>query len=270
MLKPVPPQTAMFARATYRPVPPRAGPAAGRPSWSQDVVEGADAGQVEEAPEQRGDHAGDGVGQEDREPGERREPGAVGVQQQREQQRQAEHHRHHDAAVAEDPQRAVRAVRVGAGRRCSCSRPAHTSCGRPRPGPSPETLTLRRLRQTAYPMGSAKNRREQQRGRREEQVRRAACPERRGMRDSFRRAGPRRRATACRRVRAVVSSVTLKPCFFMSSTVVCCMVASAAVKSDLVLGGGAEGVVEGAVGDVDVRAPGDGRPSSRRSSRPSV
>jgi hypothetical protein len=78
-------------------------------------VERADVGKVEETPQQGGDHAGDGVGQEDHQAAEAAPGHPLGVQQQREQQREAQHGGDHDHPVGQDADRPVEQFGVAEG-----------------------------------------------------------------------------------------------------------------------------------------------------------
>ena len=75
--------------------------------------DGAEAGQVQERPEDRGDHPGDAVGQEERQPEEPPEPDGHRVQQQREDRGEHQHHRDLDHAEQQHPGQALQELGVG-------------------------------------------------------------------------------------------------------------------------------------------------------------
>src|SRR5699024_4810099 len=76
-------------------------------------VERAGAGQVEEAPQERGDDRWHGVGQEARDPCQTPQPCATRVQQECEQQGEPEHGRHQNQTVDEGAQGAGEELAVG-------------------------------------------------------------------------------------------------------------------------------------------------------------
>ena len=174
MLNPVPPHTPMLATEKQRHV---RGEQVGhrQPEPGQDRRERRHRGQVEEAPQQRGDHRRHRVRQEDRQPGEPLEPHPPRVEQQREQQGEAEHHRHQDQAVdehrarREDEERRVgqRAGVVGQARRTPAA-------GAPAPRPSPLTCDLLHRQVHRVADRDEQQQREQRHGRGHEGVRRHA------------------------------------------------------------------------------------------------